>query len=110
MNDSTEDKPTTALGLLAAAGDLLPDRTDHDPTLFAELAFTLSAEGVYDGLDDHDGRHAAGVTIVDLINGGPERLCARAHWIASGEGGEPLHDPQAVAVALYRTAAVCDAR
>lgn len=106
MIDSTDDKPTTPLGLLAGASDILPEVLVDDPTVFAELAFILSAEGVYDELDDHDSRCAAGATMVDLISGGAERLRARAEWIASGDGAGPLHDPQAVVVALLRTAEI----
>lgn len=103
MIDRTDDPKPTALDLLAGGGDVVPGFED-DPTVFAELAFMLKDEGVYDTLDDHDGRRAVAVTLVDLIQGGSDRLRARAEWIASGEGAGPLHDPQAVAEALLRTA------
>jgi len=109
MHEPTpDDVATAALDLFTELPGLAGAPAGHGLlAVFQDLAGIMQLEGVLEGMDWNDARGTVAALGVDLMYGDLEKIMSRAAWIrTTPEGGQPLHEPERVAVALERVYAI----
>lgn len=107
LPDNPADPAAAALDLLVQFPELSGRDDPETVAGFRDLAMMIQLEGIFEGMDWNDARHAVALLGVVLIDPGPQELPARAAWIR-GAGSGPLHEPERIAVAFERVYALVE--